>query len=77
MRANISKKFPPPGTEGCDKGRGKERWRLCRSHLIGFLIQGFTTRHWIGTAGVVTVMVLAAAGCWAAIQVSTYSNLAS
>jgi hypothetical protein len=33
-------------------------------------VQGFTTRHWIGTAGVVTVMVLAAAGCWAAIQVS-------
>jgi hypothetical protein len=41
---------------------------------IDFFIQGFTTRHWIGTAGVVTVMVLAAAGCWAAIQVSTYSN---
>jgi hypothetical protein len=41
---------------------------------IDFLIQGFTTRHWIGTAGVVTVMVLAAAGCWAAIQVSTQSN---
>jgi hypothetical protein len=38
---------------------------------IDILIQGFTTRHWIGTAGVVTVMVLAAAGCWAAIQVST------
>ena len=32
-------------------------------------MQGFTKRHWIGTVGVVTVMVLAAAGCWAAIQV--------
>jgi hypothetical protein len=42
---------------------------------IDFLFKGFTTRHWIGTAGVVTVMVLAAAGCWAAIQVSTWSNL--
>lgn len=33
------------------------------------LAQGFTTRHWVGTVGVVSVMVLAAAGCWAAIQI--------
>jgi len=32
------------------------------------LSQGFTTKHWIGTAGVVSVMVAAAGGCWAAIQ---------
>ncbi|XP_023338919.1 uncharacterized protein LOC111709482 isoform X2 [Eurytemora carolleeae] len=33
------------------------------------LSQGFTTRHWIGTAGVVFVMMLAAGGCWAAVQI--------
>ena len=33
------------------------------------LSQGFTTKHWIGTAGVVFVMMLAAGGCWAAIQI--------
>jgi len=33
------------------------------------LAQGFTTKHWIGTAGVVAVMVAAAGGCWAAIQI--------
>ena len=31
--------------------------------------QGFTTKHWIGTAGVVSVMVVASGGCWAAIQI--------
>jgi len=33
------------------------------------IAQGFTTKHWIGTAGVVSIMVLAAGGCWAAIQI--------
>ena len=33
------------------------------------LAQGFTTKHWISTAGVVSVMVAAAGGCWAAIQI--------
>jgi len=33
------------------------------------LAQGFTTKHWVGTAGVVSVMVAAAGGCWAAIQI--------
>ena len=32
------------------------------------LAQGFTTKHWAGSAGVVSVMVMAAGGCWAAIQ---------
>jgi len=32
------------------------------------LAQGFTTKHWAGSAGVVSVMVAAAGGCWAAIQ---------
>jgi len=33
------------------------------------LAQGFTTKHWIGTAGVVLVMMMAAGGCWAAVQI--------
>merc|ERR1711936_483654 len=32
------------------------------------LAQGFTTKHWAGSAGFVSVMVAAAGGCWAAIQ---------
>jgi len=35
------------------------------------LAQGFTTKHWIGTAGVVSVMVMAAGGCWAATYLYT------
>jgi len=33
------------------------------------LTQGFTTKHWIGTAGVVFIMMMAAGGCWAAVQI--------
>jgi len=33
------------------------------------LSQGFTTKHWIGTAGVVAIMMMAAGGCWAAVQI--------
>ena len=32
------------------------------------LAQGFTPAHWAGSAGVVSIMVMAAGGCWAAIQ---------
>ena len=35
------------------------------------LAQGFTTKHWLGTAFVVLVMCAAAGGCWAAIQLYT------